>query len=57
MGHVEVPGPGVEPMPQLQRVPQLWQHWFPNPPHHTEIYKNTIFGLFNIVLILLYRQK
>ena len=31
--HMEVPGPGIEPMPQKQPKPPRWQHWLLNTPH------------------------
>ena len=31
--HAEVPGPGIEPMPQWRPKPLQWQHWILNPLH------------------------
>ena len=49
--HVKFPGPGIEPLPQLQPVPQLWQCWILNllMPHGN--FLSLIFFFFFLVFL------
>ena len=49
---VEVPGPRIKPMPQLQTALQLWQHWILNILHHRKLPTHIIFNSKKFTYIL-----
>ena len=51
--HVDVPRPGIEPMPQQWPEPQQWQRWILNPLCHQGTPKLS----FNKVLLYKYKYK
>ena len=62
MGHVEVHGPGTEPVPQQQLKLLQWQHWIHNPLHnkrtscifyYTNIFCKLLRGYFSILTVVL----